>query len=278
MRISTLRPGLLVSLSTTIKGNVRYSVTEIEADHIASDGTRRARWETDKLVIDPTEHDEAVKLRGKARSLVTAVCSASAHGLLCRQDNRERLLDAIREAQMIANEFNARASVTRMAVNAIIGEVAADDVQAVRAINEEVRSLMEAMDAGLRKLDVAAVRDAANRARELSAMLTPEAASKAQAAIDAARSAARRIVKAGEEAAIEIDAATLRTIREGRAAFLDLDEVGPIIEGTVTGRAIDLEPDVQVEAGGTVAARIDLDDAPVVLREAGPVAQFGFEL
>jgi hypothetical protein len=278
MRVSTLRPGLLVSLSTTIKGNVSYRVTEIEAEHFTGDGTKRARWETDKLILEPAEHEEAVKLRGKARSLVTAVCSASSFGLLCPESSREALNAAVMEAQAIADAFNSRASVTRMAVHVIVGKIGDDDAQAVRAINAEVRGLMEAMDQGLRKLDVAAVRDAANRARELSAMLTPEAAGRAQAAIDAARSAARRIVKAGEEAAIEIDAATLRVIREGRAAFLDLEEAAPIADSVVTGRALDLDPGVQVEAGGTVAATIDLDDAPLVLREAGPVAQFGFEL
>jgi hypothetical protein len=280
MRISTLRPGLLVSLSTTVKGNVKYSVTEIEAEHATGDGMRRATWQTDKLIVDPVEHDEAIKLRGKARSLVTGICSASSFGLLCPESSRERLDAAVAEAQAIADGFNARASVTRMAVHVIVGRVAEDDAQAVRAINAEVRGLMEAMDQGLRKLDVAAVRDAANRARELSAMLTPEAAGRAQAAIDAARSAARRIVKAGEEAAIEIDAATLRVIREGRAAFLDLEEAAPIADSVVTGRAVDLDPDVAAASADYVAkaATIDLDEAPLVLREAGPVAQFGFEL
>lgn len=278
MRVSTLRPGLLVSLSTTIKGNVSYRVTEIEAEHFTGDGTKRARWETDKLILEPAEHEEAVKLRGKARSLVTAVCSASSFGLLCPEASREALDRAVTEAQEIADGFNARASVTRMAVHVIVGKIGEDDAQAVRAINAEVRDLIERMEAGIRSLDVAAVRDAANRTRDLLAMLTPGAAMRAQAAIDEARTVARRIVKAGETAAIEIDQATLGVLRGARAAFLDLEEVGPIIEGTVTGRAIDLEPDVQVEAGGTVAARIDLDDAPLVLREAGPVAQFGFEL
>ena len=276
MRVSTLRPGLLVSLSTTIKGNVTYKVKEIEPDHIAWDGTRRAAWETNKLVENPAEHDEAVKLRGKARSLVTAICSASSFGLLCPESERERLDRAVREAQEIANEFNSRASVTRMAVHIIVGRVAADDVEAVRAINSEVRDLMERMEAGLIALDVQAVRDAANRARDLAAMLTPEAASKAQAAIDAARQAARRIVKAGEAAAIEIDQATLRVIRGGRAAFLDLDEAGEIAAPVVTGRAVDLAPGVEVERSQAGAAGID-DTAPIVLR-ASATPQFGFEL
>lgn len=276
MQVSTLRPGLLVSLSTTVKGNVRYSVREIEAEHYEGDGTRRAKWETDKLVMDPAEHDEAVKLRGKARSLVTAICSASSFGLLCPQDQGEKLAAAIAEAQEIAEGFNRRASVTRIAVHAIVGRVAEDDVQAVRAINSEVRGLMEAMEAGLRNLDVQVVRDAANKAKDLAAMLTPEAVGKAQAAIDAARAAARRIVKAGEAAAIELDAATMRAIQAGRAAFVDLDEVAPMQTPEVVGRAVDLDPGLAVERSAVGSAGID-DTAPIVLR-ADATPQFGFEL
>ena len=114
-------------------------------------------------------------------------------------------------------------------------------MEAVRAINAEVRGLLEDMEAGLRKLDVEGVREAANKARALTAMLSPLAAERAQAAIDQVRKAARQIVKAGETAAYEIDQATLRTLQQSRAAFLDLEDAQDMAEPEVTGRAIDLE-------------------------------------
>jgi hypothetical protein len=241
MQISTLRPGLLVSLHTALHGNVAYKTREIEADHVTDDGSRRAEWQTQRIIESPREHEEAVKVRSKARSLITAVCSPSSFGLLCPESDREKLTAAIAEAREAIDDFNMRAQITQASFSILIGRIAADDVEAVRAINGEIRELMTAMESGLRGLDVEAVREAANKAKALSSMLSPEASERAEKAIAVARSAARRIVKAGEAAAIEIDEATLRTIRQSRAAFLDLEDGAEVQEPTLAGRAVDFE-------------------------------------
>lgn len=90
-------------------------------------------------------------------------------------------------------------------------------------------------------MDVEAIRDAANRAKRLDAMVSPDASVRLQKAIDAARSAARQIVKAGETAAQEVDKRALRIISEGRTAFLDLDDAKEIAAPPVQGRAVDME-------------------------------------
>lgn len=241
IRVSTLRPGLLVSLKTALAGNVSYDARDIESDHVNSDGTRRAVWETTRVVEDPAEHEAGVQARSKARSLIAAVCASSAFGLLCPESAADQLAEAIAEARAVAEAFNQRAAITRLSVNVIAGRIAADDLDAVRAINAEVRDLLTAMEQGLQRLDVQAVRDAANKARELSAMLTPEAAAKAQKAIDVARSAARQIVKAGEAAAIEVDRATLAAVRGARLAFLDLDDADEMQAPAAAGRAVEVD-------------------------------------
>lgn len=246
MQVSTLRPGLLVSLKTSLSGNVHYATLDIERDHIGTAGERRARWETLRVIQDPSEHEEAVQLRGKCRSLIIAHCAPSSFGLLCPESSQESLDVAIAAARDIAAAFNRRAKLTRISVHVIAGRIASDDIEAVRAINSEVRDLLTAMDEGLQRLDAKAVREAADKARAIGAMLSPYAAEQVRKAIEVARSAARRIVKAGEEAAIEIDTATLRTIRQSRTAFLDMDDEfqGEDVERGVpaTGRAVDLEP------------------------------------
>lgn len=241
MQISTLRPGLLVSLKTAMTGNVRYAKQTIEADHLTDDGTREAAWETKRVIEHPREHEDGTKVRSKARSLITGVCSPSSFGLLCPESDREKLDAAIEEARSLVDAFNRTANITRIGCYVIIGRVASDDVEAIRAINSEIRDLMTMMERGLQNLDVKAVRDAADKAKSLSTMLSPAAAERAQLGIAAARSAARRIVKAGEAAAIEIDAATMRTIQQSRAAFIDMDDAGEVQEPSVTGRAIDLD-------------------------------------
>ena len=240
--LTTLRPGLLVSLNTSIRGNVNYDKRDIEAEHLTGDGEKRAVWETTRVVQDPAEHDEAVKVRSKCRSLITGVCSSSSFGLLCPEALSGKLDDAIAEARDLADQFNARAKLSHIGVYVIAGRIARDDVEAVRAINSEIRDLMDSMERGLKNLDVKVVREAADKARSLGQMLSTEASAQVQNAIDAARSAARRIVKAGEAGAIEIDSRAIRAITTARTQFLDLDDDGREIGAPVAaGRAVDFE-------------------------------------
>jgi hypothetical protein len=264
LKVSTIRNGLLVSLRTSLAGNVHYEAQVIENDHIDPiTGARRARWETERVIADPAEHEAAVKARGKARSLIVSVCTASAFGLLCPEGDADKLDEAMREARLIAEEFNANAKLTRVSVNILVGRIAADDVEAVRAINSEVRDLLSQMERGLRNADAGTIREAANKAKALSTMLSPQAAKRAQVAIEAARIAARKIVKAGESAALEIDTAAIEAVRTGRLAFLDLDDDGQPIEAPVSrAAAVDFEAPAEREIAPALANDLDFD-APV---------------
>lgn len=240
---TTLRPGLLVSLKTSLTGNVRYNKEEIERDHLTENGERKALWQTERVIADPEEHEAGTKARSRALSLVRNVCARSAFGLLCPEIDADKLERAIADARRIAEEFNSTASLTRISVYVMIGRIAPDDVEAVKAINSEIRGLMQDMQNGLRNLDVKAVREAANTAKNVGAMLSPDAAVRVQTAIDLARASARQIVAAGEEAAAEIDMSAIRRIEEQRTAFLDLDDTDTAIAAPlVPGRAVDLVP------------------------------------
>lgn len=234
MKHSTIRPGLLVSLKTSVMGNVRYQRRDLitEAGH--------AKWETDRMIADPVEHEAACKVRNTARSLISKVCIGSAFGLLCPEADSDKLEAAIKEARKMTEAFNETAALSRVSVYAITGKVASDDVEAVKSITSEVRDLLETMEEGLKNLDVKKIRQAASDAKEVGNMLTPEAAARVQIAIDAARTSARQIVKAGEQAAAEVDLATIRRITECRTSFLDLDEVTEVARPVEVARAVDL--------------------------------------
>lgn len=241
--VSTLRPGLLVSLKTSVTGNVRYNKEDIERDHKTEDGKRKATWQTERVIDDPEEHERATKARSKALSLIRNVCVRSAFGLLCAEIDGDKLQRAISEARDIADEFNSTATLTRVKIYIIMGRVAADDVEAVKAINSEITGLMRDMEDGLANLDVDKVRAAANSAKNISQMLSPDAAARVKTAIELARSSARKIAAAGEEAAQEVDRATIRRIEEARTAFLDLDDVETQIAAPIVPtRAVDLIP------------------------------------
>lgn len=261
MQISTLRPGLLVSLKTSVTGNVSYSKRDIEADHEASDGSRRAVWETERSISDPDEHEKAITVRGKARTLITKLCAPSSHGLLCLEAKRDDLDAAIKEARGLADAFNSTASLTTVNVHVMVGKIAADDVEAVRAINNEVRTLLTAMEVGIKKLDAEAIKDAANKARALGQMLSPYAEEKVSRAIEQARNAAKRIAKDGQTAA-DVVAAQIRVIRTSRSAFLDLDDAVEVARPTEnSGRSVDfMTPDTaEIAPMATAAAGRALD-------------------
>ena len=148
MKFTTLRPGYLVSLKTSCAGNVSYRTRTIEEEQRTDDGGARAVWETERRVQDQAEQEEAIKVRSKARSLITSVCADSSFGLLCPEHKAQDLASAVEDARELAEDFNKTASVTNVSVYVIAGRVAADDVEAVRAINSEMRELMSAMEVG----------------------------------------------------------------------------------------------------------------------------------
>lgn len=244
VKASTIRPGLLVALKTSVNGNVHYHKQELGVTN--EGGAEVVKWETERTIKDPKEFKAAGQVRMKCRGFIINVCAQSTFGLLCPEDKADQLAEAIAKAQKLANTFNEKAKVTRVNVNVIAGRVAADDVEATRAINGEVRDLLERMETGVKRMDVAAIRDAAKRAKDLSGIVAPGSNEKLQEAINVAREAAKKLVKAGETAARQVDKEALAKLKGSRTAFLDLDLDGshePIkVQKTKTkGRAIDLK-------------------------------------
>lgn len=238
-KASTLRPGLLVNLKTSVTGNVSYTQVVLE-DEKEVDGGLFKRWETARTVADRKEHDEAIVLRNKCRHLIISVCASSAFGYLCAEVNSGKLAAAVAEAREIADEFNSRARLSRINVYVIAGRIAADDVEAVRAINYEISDLLGTIERGLQKLDVKAVRDAAAKAKSLGQMLSSDAQSRVNVAVVAAREAAKKIVAAAETGTVEIDRVALQAIAQSRTAFLDFDAEQVLQAPVAQARAIDL--------------------------------------
>lgn len=241
MSINTLRPGLLVSLKTSCRGNVKYDKLDIEREHEV-EGAEVAKWETTRTISDPAEFEAARKTQSLATSIIRRCCSLSAFGLLCPERDADILEAAIRDARKAVDEFNSTASLTHVSVYVMTGRIAQDDVEAVRAINSEVRQLLDTMTVGVQKLDVKLIRDAAGKAKQLGNMLSPDAEARVRIAIESARSAAKKIVAAGEAAAVEVDQLAIRKITEQRTAFLDLSEGVEIAVPVAASRAVDLAP------------------------------------
>lgn len=259
----TLRSGLMVQMFTKVEGNVTYH--NIDRDVQRMDRTEVTDIHTRKQVNDVEEQEQAIKVRTKIRGLILSVCVTTAFSnmLLCpsgtvelkdgTEVEREVLLrEAIAEARRLADDFNSKARTTRIDFYCMTGIIARDDVETVRAITKEIRQLMDNMQVGVKALDVKVIRDAANKATETGKLLTPEAGSRLETAITAARAAARKIAKAGEQAAQEVDRQALRKIKMARNSFLDIEiERAEVKVPKMNARAVDF--DTAVNNGNAVA-------------------------
>lgn len=277
MKTNVLKPGLLVSLKTTVRGGVTYSRNDLEPEHKTESGELRARWETVKEIQNPAEFEAATVARNAARSKVLSVCCASSFGLLCPSDKEPALEQAIKDARAIAAAHNAAwiggASVD---VFVLVGRVAQDDAEAARAIGAEVRDMIATMEAGIKQADPAAIREAANKARAIESMLSPELAGSVADAIAEARKAAREIVKrvekAGESAATVVAQIVTDKLQAARFAFLDLEEGATAVAPDVAARPVELSPASEMPIPApTVAQDARTDAGPVVNGEQFPV-------
>lgn len=274
MQTSIIRPGLLVSLKTTIRGGVSYQTETLESDHLQS-GARVAEWRTRREIADAAEHDAAVKARGLARTAILRTCCASTFGLLCPVSNESALTEGIAEARRVADAFNAGAKFSRLEVYVIAGRIADSDTEAAAAIGSEVRELIEAMERGVRAADPAAIREAANKAREVSGMLSADTAAAVSKAIAEVRSVARDIVRrverTGETAASVVAGLQLDALKAARFAVLDIDaeqsEAGPTEAAELFAPAVDLAPAADAPAA-------DAGPAPVIELDAMPAGAF----
>lgn len=222
MNTQVMRPGILVALRTSVSGGVHYVRTDLDE---AEDGTV-TRWETTRHIDDPAEHKRARDAARLAARGIWKLCVQTNFGLLCPMDREDELDLAIAAARVTVDLWNTEARYTWISVNAIKGRIADNDEEAVRALLEEAKELVQQMDEGLGKADVVAIRNAAARAKRLVGILGEDAAGDVSELVKAARDAAKTIVKrvGAEGATVE---EVVRTVNrdafdKARFAFLDV--------------------------------------------------------
>ena len=218
-----IRPGLLVSLKTTCQGGAVYEREELGKEQLDNGGEQVA-WQTRRIIENPAEHEAAKKCRSKARGLIARVCVTTNFGLLCPTEREPELDAAMAEARRMVADHNGGSSI-KLGIFVIKGRIAGTDEEAARSILSEVSGLVEEMNSGIDRLDVEAIREAADRAKRMSAMLEVEQAVKVGEAVAQARSAARLITKrAGEDPKLVLLDIQRGSIERARIAFLDLSD------------------------------------------------------
>lgn len=243
-----LKPGILVSLKTTLVGGVSYERRDLEREHATETGASEARWETRRQIDDPAEHARATKVRSEASSLIRKVCTASAFGLLCPLAKVAELDAACAAARELCDLHNAAAQSTAVRIYVLRGQIATSDEEAATAIASEVKALLERMKSGIGSRDAAAIREAAGQVKEISSILSDEDAAKVQVSIEAARKAARQLTKAekpdGKPASEQDLLAATQAVEMtlSRFAFLDVDAApsSGVVESAEPARALEV--------------------------------------
>lgn len=231
VNISKIKPGLLVSVKTRQHGGVSYTKRDIEAPRFTESGAQVSRWETDKFVFDPDETERAQQVANRARYLVTRNCvKTEMQQLLCPNDRRAELRDAVAEARAMVAEFNQSASFTEIQIDVWVGEIVDNGVDAAQQIFASQQAFLNEMIEGLKELDPKKVRAAINKSRDLGQMMSGQANEMLTEATRVAEAARQRIIAAGENAIVAIDLEAITKIGSVRNSFLDFDYIPAAVE------------------------------------------------
>ena len=153
-----IKPGFLVSVKTEVVGGCQYLRQDVRKEHTEEGGVEQ-QWVTTKRIIDEAEYDKAGKVRSRARSEIARRCLETPFGLVCREDRIEELRQAIKLAQLLAQEFNLEARYSQISINVLMGRIASDDVEAAERIAEEMRNLAAEITQAVKSADVKAIRN-----------------------------------------------------------------------------------------------------------------------
>lgn len=246
VNIARIKPGLLVSVKTRQHGGVSYTKRDIESPRLTDTGAQVSRWETDKFVYDPDETERAQQIANRARYLVTRNCvKTEMQQLLCPNDRRDELKDAIAEARALVAGFNATSTYTEIQIDVWVGEIVDNGVDAAQQIFTSQQAFMAEMIEGLKELDPKKVRAAINKSRDLGQMMSGQANQMVLEATRAAEAARQRIIAAGEKAIVAIDQEAIAKIGTVRNSFLDFDFVDDDAPMPVPFTAPVRRPDVE---------------------------------
>lgn len=271
MRVSTIQPGVMVALTVRTKGNVQYAKVDLE-NGTTDAGEAKARWETTRVIADPEEFKKAQEARSKARTIISAVCARTSFGLIALESKKDKLDEAIRAARAGIDEFNADARMTNLSLSVMLGRIAADDKEAVAAMNAEMRDIIDQMEVAVKNIDAEAIRKAAIAARSAAKVLSPEAAAQVSGAIAASRDFATRIKAAANVASIAVDTVAVQALSTARTAFLDLTtETETVLAESVKPRARVLDNFDDAVQGTTTDAGFDPNTIKAAASSARPL-------
>lgn len=241
MQSIELRPGHLIVVDTKVAGGIHYHRKDLK--HEEQEGRDVLSWETERVIHNLPEFEEATRVRNAARALITGICLRTPFGvMLCPSDRKGELEQRIRDAQALVATFNTTAAHTRVRIVTLRGEISPSDAEAIAALRSEICDALEQLADAIGAADVERIRAVATETTAIAKLLDdsctgPKAA--LAAAVKTARDQARHLAKAAEKGVTPLISPVASTaIARARFVFSEDLELGAIDNSTVTVPAI----------------------------------------
>lgn len=226
-----LRPAILVSLATSVKGGSTSERLDLDA-HLEG-ASKVEKWQTTKTVFDPEEHRRAGETRKSIRRLFEGVARWTPFGLVVELEREAELREAVAQAEALAAEFNAGATHSRVKFSWLPARIdqGGNAADAVIAIRQEIGGLMEDLERASRAGEVESIRDISNRATSLGKLLAEGSPGTGQLGVAVeearrvARAVVRRVEKAGERLEDVLTESNLAPVSAARFLFLGDEDV-----------------------------------------------------
>ncbi len=225
--IEKIRPGMLVALSTRLRGGVKYE--RVDLNHERDGSTDIAKWETERKITDAEEYDAAKKLQSRVRALIESVSIWTPFGIICPTDNVEQLDEKIAEAQALCAEFNDSAQYSHVSFSVLRGEIAESDREARESVAAELDELLRDLERAMETGKVKDIRRIASRLKQTSRVLeaqSPEARSIERAVASARKIAKQIVARVSNQETIDdlLNVGTRSSVNAARCAILGQED------------------------------------------------------
>jgi hypothetical protein len=276
----TLKPGLLVSLKTTMRGGVEYVREDISDKKEGV--TKVQEWKTVKRVANIKEYEAASKLRSKLGGLIRKVCVPSAFGLICPVSKEQELRDAIAEAKEAAARFNTKNATVSIGIYTLVGRIAETDQEAMRAIKDELKDMLAEMQRAIQGGAIEDAREAASKLLKMGMVLDEQTQGKVKRAVEEVRQIAKEAIKKVAEGGVTTAQAVANikftALEEARFAFLDEGEtIAPVSTLPATDvRGLDADDVAEVDETARKADDLGVDKSSDDMKAAAPTTDERF--
>jgi hypothetical protein len=225
MRRITLKPSLLVAVSISRGGGVKYLREELQPPEQVPDKHEIKVWKTTKDVLDAEEFKKADRVAGECRRRIAEICTRRAFGWMTPKSREKELEAAWEEVKERLAETNAELKTCTLVGTCVKGEIVTDDQAAADAILQDIGAFFKDLLTAIEACDAKRIRATVATMKGLDQLLEPTQSEALQTAIKTAKSLATTITKEvdqkGKEISVVVKTLDLSPIDAAMVYFLE---------------------------------------------------------